>query len=336
MYYSYPTEARERDSILPNRKQFSPPVPKEIHDQLTPLHINHKYSAALTRFYSLEDNIFSKIGSLLLHTIFNVVNEINGLAYKMKKALVTKFVEKFEDGLSLDFAKVPKKSLDVLLAEVSGAFAPAVSLKLYASVPQEPSLGRDVASLLDRVFKGSKKLRTLRLCGLPFSSSDLEKIAQAISKSYSLKNLHLEDIDIGDDALRDLLKTVRPNQFETVVIRDCGITDDCADAIIAYATGNNSEVVTFTVEGDEFTRGQEVQDRIDEVCDHVDTLADADKARQAIEEENEKLRKRIASLRNMANALVSRDGTFVVGTRRHEFQKKLDDILRELEQIEDE
>ena len=254
----------------------------------------------------------------------------------MRKALVTKFVQTFEDGLCLDFAKVPKKSLDSLLADLSGVFAPAATLKLYASVPQEASLGRDLASLLERVFKSSKKLRTLHLCSLPFSHDDLEKIATAMARSYSVKNIHIEDIDMGDDGLRDFLKGVRPDQFETVVIKDCGITDACANAILDYATGSNAEVVEFTVKGDGFTRGEEIQNKIAECLERVDTLQpDEKKSREAIEAENEKLRRRIASLRNMTNPLVSRDGTFVVGTRRHEFAKKLDDMLRELDQIEE-
>ena len=255
---------------------------------------------------------------------------------KMKRAEAEQFVHDDNDWSVLDLGKVPEDKLSDVLTALEGVFLHESKIAIESSEDLDDEAGKDIASFLESILKSSKKVSHLRLSLLPLSLDDFEKVAHSMSKNFTLKNLEIEDLEIGDEGLEALLDVVRPDQFETVVVKNCGVTNAIGDAVIRYATGKNSEVVSFEIKDRKFTRGRELAAKIEECCEMQDTIIGTEENTSVadIQAENEKLRRRISSLRNMTNPMVAHDSTFVVGPRAAEFAKKLNDLCREIEQLE--
>lgn len=177
---------------------------------------------------------------------------------------------------------------------------------------------------------------------------------------------------LTDDLLSYLLDTVSQEQFEEIIIYDCLITDKIYPKILKYIKGGNSRITKFEVEGDGFTKTRELNRILDEICEKQNTFVSYDSVtieeeslepensiqsesegtyvseeeemsesedleeRKKLLEENERLRQRIQSLRDMINPSMYPSGnvpTFVVGTGVKEFMAMLADLSSRLEEL---
>ena len=244
--------------------------------------------------------------------------------------LAWKYVQVVGGVTCLDFAKIPEPSFAVLFENLERVFVHSHRVWFCASRPLDNLRGGDIAAFLSRLLEASQTVTELHLSSLPLSPSDFESLALSISKS-PLSSLVLEDVDVGDAALQQILRALRPNQLKNAILTNCRITDASFRSIIWYVSRKHAEVMAFRVEGDGFTRGREVTEKVLKCCGLPEPPSDI----AEIEEENAKLRRRIESLRNMVNPVVSGDCTFVAGPNARKFAKRLNGICRELDRTLD-
>lgn len=240
-----------------------------------------------------------------------------------------KYVEEVENAKTLDFGTVLEKSLGDLCQGLEGVFSDADRVWLSASQRLDGPMGEDIAAFLVRLLDSSGKLKELRLKGFQLSRNDWEKIGEGMGRNATLASIEMEDVLLGDASLQHILKSVRQDQLKNIVLKNCGVTDASYGTIIRYIARRHAEVLNFTVEGGEFTRKRDVQDKVMECCGLPEPPTDI----AELERENEKLRRRIDSLRNMIDPMISSDCTFVAGPNARKFAKKLNALCRELDGI---
>lgn len=197
----------------------------------------------------------------------------------------------------------------------------------------------NILELLVYILPRSTKLMELNLSTLNFRQNQLIKLFEAIKLCKSLKTIKFNDIPIGNDGLRSLLKMASPDQISSISVLDCQLTDNVTDAIVEFINRKKSQtydgIASFEVSNKEFSEEccLEISEALKKKMNSANPAASPEVMK--LRQENQQLKAELARLRQSVNAVQYNERVYVIGKNASQFVQFLRGIDQTLNHLEE-
>ncbi|OHT05413.1 hypothetical protein TRFO_26900 [Tritrichomonas foetus] len=215
---------------------------------------------------------------------------------------------------------------------------------------------RNIVELLYHVIPRSTKLKTLKLSNIEFQLDQINRIAEAISKSVSFENLHFNRIPLGDEGLQAMIKRLDSNQIRSLSLLFCEITRKSTPILVNFAKSRTStgkgiskiDLSSQEIPQKDIVRIQQAL-KISGTPSPKKTLGSPKKESlkgspkgstnggkyEALKRENQELKAELERLRSSVKTAQYNERVFVIGRGAEQFVRFLNEIESKLHDLEE-
>jgi hypothetical protein len=218
-----------------------------------------------------------------------------------------------------------------------GAVPDSVSNSIAVAVP---NYFRDYSAVIARMAWRSSILKEIHLISVDAVIDDLVLIARAARQSAHLCVFDLVDIAIGDSNIELIISELLSPTITSVTFRHCGLTDRCIPAFVRYAEtvrrrfGRSGLIVIDLSDNGIDPRNFRQLTAALNAMDIAETALAEAKEMEALEAENENLRREVERMRKIAQEVKERNALFIIGDGAPELVKQLQTIDRRITSLE--
>lgn len=210
---------------------------------------------------------------------------------------------------------------------------------------------QNVVELLSHVILRSTRLKSVKLSNLELTLDQILRIIESISKSVSVDSLVLNRIDLGDDGLKVILRTLDSNQIRSLGFLFCHLTTKSTVPILNFIksrTARGAGISKFDISVQEFSQNDivKIQQALKVSGSNSPVKKSANQSNLAqnnsnegryetLLRENKQLKEELQRLKNSVNTVQYNDKVFVVGKGAEQFVRFLNEIGPKLQILEE-
>jgi hypothetical protein len=213
----------------------------------------------------------------------------------------------------------------------------AVSDSIAAAVPNYFS---DYSAVIANMVSRSNILKEIHLISVDAVVDDLALIARSAAQSIHLRVFDLVDIAVGDSNIELITSELLSPTLTAVSFRNCALTDRCLPAFVRYAATvrtkfGRSGLVEIDLSDNRIDphKFRQVTKTLNAMDLNERAMAEA-KEMEALEAENQNLRREVERMRKMVQEVTERNALFIIDNGAPELVKQLQIIDRRITSLE--
>jgi hypothetical protein len=198
-----------------------------------------------------------------------------------------------------------------------------------------------VAKVLAKLLRNSEVLKELRLISTDTDVLDLIEICNSIRKSSVLSEFEVTDVAIGDENIKRITNELSRTTLKLLVLRHCGLTNASVPILISYVENirqrfreNGLREIDLSDNAIESAEFEKVISALSAPLPTEPTSSQRKCDRNALIEENRRLKAEIARLKGLIQEVVDHNALFIVGEGAPALVKRMKEIEARISALE--